>query len=107
MVLSELMIAGRRYWILIWYGFLLIGVAGAVASVYWGRRNQGRNLDEVLRALATIVLSAGMLLLLYGVAVVTGRVLLGVALALFLGAFWAGRTPRRPPPPGSGPSRLH
>ena len=51
------MIAGRRYWVLIWYGFLLIGVAGAVASVYWARRNQARNLDEILRALATILLS--------------------------------------------------
>ena len=101
------MIAGRRYWMLIWDGVLLIGVAGAVASVYWARRNQARNLDEILRALATILLSVGMLLLLYGVAVLPGRVLLGVALALFVGAFWAGQTPRRPPPPGSGPSRLH
>ena len=52
-----------------------------------------------------------MLLLLYGVAVLPGRVLLGVALALFVGAFWAGRTrtaatpcrardhPRLPDPP--------
>ena len=99
------MIAGRRYWILIWYGFLLIGVAGAVASAYWGRRTLGRNLDEILRAVATILLSLGMLFLLYGVALVAGRVLLGVALVLFLGAFWAGPPPRRPPPPGSGPAR--
>lgn len=89
------MIAGRRYWILIWYGFLLIGVAGAVASAYWGRRYPGRNRDEILRAFATIVLSAGMLLLLYNVAVVTGRVLLGVAVVLFFSAFWVGRFPRR------------
>jgi hypothetical protein len=100
------MIAGRRYWILIWYGFLLIGVAGAVASAHWGRRTHGRNLDEMLRALATILLSIGMLLLLYGVAVLPARVLLGVALALFVGAFWVGRSPRRPPPSGSGPSRV-
>ena len=99
------MIAGRRYWILIWYGFLLIGVAGAVASIYWGRRTQGRNLDEILRACATILLSIGMLFLLYGVALVAGRVLLGAALALFLGAFWAGGTSRRHPP--SGPTRPH
>lgn len=92
------MIAGRRYWILIWYGFLVIGLAGAVASAYWGRRSQVRNLDEVLRAVATVLLSVGMLLLLYEVAVLAGRVLLGVAVALFLGAFWAGRPPRKPPP---------
>ena len=97
------MIAGRRYWILIWYGFLLVGVAGAVASVYWGRRTHGRNLDEVLRACATILLSIGMLLLLYGVALFAGRVLLGVAIALFLAAFWAGGPARRQPP--SGPTR--
>ena len=96
------MIAGRRYWILIWYGFLLVGVAGAVASVYWGRRHQGRNLDEILRAFATILLSVGMLLLLlHGVADLAGRLLLGAALALFVGAFWAGQPPRRPPPPGA------
>lgn len=96
------MIAGRRYWILIWYGFLLIGVAGAVASAYWGRRTHGRNLDEILRAVATILLSVGMLLLLQEVALLAGRVLLGVAVLLFIGAFWAGRPDRRLPPPGSG-----
>lgn len=96
------MIAGRRYWILIWYGFLLIGLAGAVASAYWGRRTHGRNLDEILRALATVILSVGMLLLLHDVAPFVGRVLLGTAVALFVGAFWAGRPDRRPPPPGGG-----
>jgi len=99
------MIAGRRYWILIWYGFLLIGVAGAVASAYWGRRYPGRNVDEILRAVATILLSVGMLLLLYGVAIVTGRVLLGVAVALFFGAFLAGRSTRGGGPPGHGHPR--
>jgi len=41
----------------------------------------------------------------YGVAVATtrlgegvGAVLLGVAVALFMGAFWVGRRPRRRPP---------
>src|ERR1041385_7515632 len=32
------MIVGRRYWILIWYGILLLGVLGMVASLHWGRR---------------------------------------------------------------------
>lgn len=94
------MIAGRRYWIIIWYGFLLIGMAGTVASVYWGRRTRGGNLDEILRALATVILSVGMLLLLHEVAPLPGRALLGVAIALFIGAFWTGRPPRVPPPGG-------
>lgn len=100
------MIAGRRYWILIWYGFLLVGIAGAAASVYWGRRTHGRNLDEILRAFATILVSVGMLLLLYGVADLAGRVLLGAALALFIAAFWAGRGDHRLPPPRD-PGRPH
>ena len=99
---SASMIAGRRYWILIWYGFLLIGVVGAIASAYWGRQTRGRNLDEILRALGTILLSIGMLLLLYGSATLAGQVLIGVALLLFIGAFWAGRASDRAPP---GPGR--
>jgi len=92
------MIAGRRYWILIWYGFLLVGVAGVIASAYWGRQTRGRNADEILRAIGTIVLSIGMLLLLYGTATLAGQVLIGVALLLFVGAFWAGRASDRAPP---------
>jgi hypothetical protein len=95
------MIAGRRYWILIWYGFLLVGVVGAIASAYWGRQTKGRNLDEILRAVGTVLLSIGMLLLLYETATLAGKVLIGVALLLFIGAFWAGRAIDRPPP-GSG-----
>lgn len=99
------MIAGRRYWILIWYGFLVVGFAGAIASVYWRRRTGGRNLDEILRAGATILISVGMLLLLQEVAVLAGKVLVAMAVALFFGAFWVGREGRRPPP-GSRPTRL-
>jgi len=97
------MIAGRRYWILIWYGFLLIGVVGAIASAYWGRQTKGRNLDEILRALGTILLSTGMLFLLYGTAALAAKALIGLALLLFIGAFWVGRGgDRRPPGPGRG-----
>lgn len=96
------MIAGRRYWILIWYGFLLVGVVGAIASAYWGRQTRGRNLDEILRAIGTVLLSIGMLFLLHGIAALAGRILVGVALLLFIGAFWVGRKSDRPPP---GPSR--
>lgn len=99
------MIAGRRYWILIWYGFLVVGLAGAVASVYWRQRSGNRSLDEILRACATILISVGMLLLLQEVAVLAGKVLVGAAVALFFGAFWLGREGRRPPR-GSRPTRL-
>jgi hypothetical protein len=85
------MIAGRRYWILIWYGILLLGLLGLWASIYWGRRTAWKNLDELLRAGGTIVVSVGMLLLLHGVAGWLGRPLLLVALGLFIGAFFAGR----------------
>ena len=30
------MIVGRRYWIVIWYGILLLGLLGWAASVHWG-----------------------------------------------------------------------
>ena len=59
------MVAGRKYWILIWYGILLLGVLGLWASLYWARRTAWKNVDEVLRAVGTILVSVGMLLLLH------------------------------------------
>lgn len=89
------MIAGRKYWIVVWYGILLLGVLGLWASLYWGRRTRWRNLDEVLRALGTVLVSTGMLLLLQLGRVPlwrgTGEALLAVALACFVGAFGLGR----------------
>ena len=89
------MIVGRRYWILIWYGILLLGVLGLIASVHWGRRTHWRNLDEVLRAIGTILVSIGMLVLLYPLrwayAGLLGETLLGVALVAFGAAFVLGR----------------
>lgn len=95
------MIAGRRYWIVVWYGILLLGVLGLWASLYWGRRTRWRNLDEVLRALGTVLVSTGMLLLLQLGRVTlwrgAGDVLLAVALGCFIGAFALGRrAPTRP-----------
>jgi hypothetical protein len=84
-------IAGKRYWIIIWVVFLVVGAVGLAASVYWGRRTGWRNLDEVLRALGTVLVSAGMILLLQQVAGALGTVLLVVALACFIGAFVTGR----------------
>lgn len=85
------MIAGKRYWIIIWVVFLVVGAVGLAASAYWGRRTRWRNLDEVLRALGTVLVSAGMILLLQQVAGALGTVLLVVALACFIGAFVTGR----------------
>jgi len=82
---------GRRYWILIWYGILLIGVVGLLVAVYWGRRVRWSNADELLRAVGTIVVSVGMLLLLYRVADLFAQVLLFASLLAFIGAFVLGR----------------
>jgi hypothetical protein len=93
------MIVGRRYWILIWYGILLLGILGLGASVHWGRRTHWRNLDEVLRAIGTILVSIGMLILLYPLhwsyAEALGEVLLAVALVSFAAAFLLGRQAER------------
>ncbi len=93
------MIVGRRYWILIWYGILLLGILGLGASVHWGRRTHWRNVDEVLRAIGTILVSIGMLVLLYPLrwsyAQVFGEGLLAVALVSFAAAFLLGRQAER------------
>ncbi|HEX2450793.1 MAG TPA: hypothetical protein VHJ69_06620, partial [Gemmatimonadales bacterium] len=89
------MVAGRKYWILIWYGILLLGVLGLWASVYWARRTAWKNVDEVLRGAGTILVSVGMLLLLHQPAgplwETTGELLLGDALSCFVAAFVRGR----------------
>ncbi len=90
------MIIGLRYWILIWYVLLLIGVVGLVAALYWARQTRGRNLDEILRAFGTITVSIGMLLLLYGVDGGVAQALLLVALGSFVAAVVVGRRNRQP-----------
>ena len=85
------MIGGRGFWILVWYGILVLGLIGLWASVLWGRRLRWQNLDEILRAAGTIQVSAGMLLLLYGVAQQVATGLLGLAFGVFVAAFVAGR----------------
>jgi protein-S-isoprenylcysteine O-methyltransferase Ste14 len=106
-------IAGRRFWILVWYGILLLGLLGLFASVHWGRRTHWKNVDEILRAVGTILVSVGMLVLLYPFrwvhAELLGEGLLGVALVAFVAAFILGRRVERereqrksgevPPPP--------
>ena len=93
------MIVGRRFWILIWYGILVLGILGLIASVHWGRRTHWKNVDEVLRAVGTILVSVGMLVLLYPLPWVytewLGEGLLGVALVGFVAAFILGRRAER------------
>ena len=111
------MVAGRRIWIVIWYGILLLGILGFWASVYWGRQTHWKNLDELLRACGTIAAAVGMLILLYGVDGWMGEALLLAALFFFGLAFLFGRrrtrlsqaaqrgpapeTPSEPPPRNS------
>lgn len=97
---ADIDLAGRRYWILIWYGFLVAGLLGLAAAVYWGRRTSGRNLDEILRALATISIAVGALVILRGGSVAAGGACVALALVLFVVAFRVGRPPR-------GPRRMH
>ena len=85
------MVAGRGFWIIIWFGIMLLGLLGLGASIYWARETHWKNLDELLRAIGTIVVSTGMVLLLYGVATGFGEVLLVVALICFVLAFTFGR----------------
>ena len=92
------MVGGRGFWILVWYGILVLGLIGLWASVLWGRRLRWQNLDEILRAAGTIQVSAGMLMLLYGVAQQLATGLLGLAFGVFVAAFVAGRNaPTREP----------
>jgi len=85
------MVAGRSYWIAIWYGILFLGVLGLGSSLYWGRQTHWKNLDELLRAIGTITVSTGMLLLLNGLFTGLGQVLLLLALICFIVAFVLGR----------------
>ena len=97
------MVAGRTYWIAIWYGILFLGMLGLWSSIYWGRQTHWRNLDELLRACGTITVSIGMLLLLNGVANPLGQILLVLAAGLFVVAFVLGRNQPPPPPPERDP----
>ena len=85
------MVTGRVYWIWIWCGILFLGVLGLVPALQWGRETHWRNLDEVLRAIGTICVSVGMILLLEGTAVLLGYLLLVLAISTFTWAFIIGR----------------
>ncbi len=102
---------GRRYWIWIWYGILMLGIVGLLAAIHWGRQTRWRNMEEVLRGVGTIAVSVGMLLLLHGTGGGAGQTLLLAALVAFIVAFAMRREqpPHEPPsepvdPPNSPPS---
>jgi len=87
----DAMIIGHRWWIVIWYGILLTGSVGLAAAVYWGRRTSWQNLDEILRAAGTILVSLGMLLILHDRDGSGAEALLVTALLAFVAAFVVGR----------------
>lgn len=90
------MIAGRQYWIIIWYLILALGLLGLWSGVFWGLRTQWKNFDEVLRACGTIAVSVGMLLLLHDLGGWVGEALLVASLICFLLALIYGRRARGP-----------
>lgn len=97
---------GRRYWILIWWGILALGVVGLVGAIHWGIKTHWRNLDEVLRGIGTITVSVGMILLLNQTGGGAGMTLLLAALIAFILAFALGREKKPPkdnPPEGLPP----
>lgn len=85
---------GRRYWIWIWWGIMALGVTGLLSAIYWGMQTSWRNLDEVLRGIGTILVSVGMLMLLYRVGAGAGTTLMLAALIAFILAFALGRDQR-------------
>lgn len=92
---------GWRFWVLVWYGILFLGVVGLGGALYWGRRTTWKNLDEIFRGIGTILVSTGMLLLLYRVARGTAVTLLVTAVVTFVVALVTGRRCGPPPPSGS------
>lgn len=98
------LVAGRGFWIIVWCAILVLGVLGLIASIRWGRETRWQNRDEILRAVGTMLVSAGMLLLLGGGPTLAAELLLGLALGCFVAAFALGR--RKPPPPDPDGPRL-
>ena len=96
---------GKRYWILIWWGIMALGVAGLVGAIHWGLQTKWKNLDEVLRGIGTIAVSAGMILLLKQTGGGAGETLLLASMIAFVLAFAMGRGKEPPtsPPPGETP----
>jgi len=99
------MIRGQRYWVWIWWGILALGVVGLVGALQWSVQTKWRNLDEVLRGVGTITVSAGMLLLLNGTGGGAGLTLMLAALIAFILAFAVGRDRKPPESPTDEPPK--
>ena len=89
-----LVIPGRTLWIVLCYAILALGSIGLVGALLWGPDLRWRNLDELLRGLGTVLVSGGMLAVLYGADAAVGQGLLALALAVFAAAYGLG-DPRR------------
>ena len=92
---------GKRYWIVIWWGILGLGVIGLIGAIHWSFKTHWRNLEEVLRGIGTVAVSVGMLLLLHGTGGGAGQTLMLAALIAFILAFAVGRD--RKPRGGTAP----
>src|ERR1041384_5739591 len=99
------MVMGGRFWIGIWYGILVLWRLCLGASIYLGRQPHWKNTDELGRAIGTVPVSAGMLLLLNEVAEGAGELLLLASLVVFILAFVWGRRHAEPAHGGEGPAR--
>jgi hypothetical protein len=94
-VADGLVIPGRTLWIVLWYAILSLGFVGLLGAFFWGPGLRWRNLDELLRGLGTIVVSVGMLAVLYGAEPAVGQVLLLMAVGIFASAYALGDPRRR------------
>ena len=90
---------GKRYWIWIWWGIMALGVVGLIGAIHWGLQTKWKNLDEVLRGVGTIAVSAGMILLLKQTGGGAGETLMLAALIAFILAFALGREQKPPTQP--------
>ena len=94
-VADGLVIPLRTLWIVLWFAILALGSIGLVGALFWGPDLRWRNLDELLRGLGTVVVSAGMLAVLYGAGAAVGQGLLILAVGIFASAYAVGDPKRR------------
>ena len=94
-VVDGLVIPGQTLWIVLWYAILALGSLGLLGALFWGPDLRWRNLDELLRGMGTVVVSVGMLAVLYGADAVIGQTLLLLAVGIFASAYAVGDPRRR------------
>jgi len=94
-VAEQLVIPGRTLWIVLCFAMLALGSIGLVGALLWGPDLRWRNLDELLRGLGTVLVSAGMLAVLYGADPAVGQGLLILAVGAFASAYAVGDPKRR------------